>query len=159
HGDAYVTKVTPITADLDKVYSTLMDYRAEGGGDEPEDVRQALADGLSKVNWSSRAAVSANGRKIAQVLFLVGDAPPHDDYKQEPETLVTAEQAVQRDIYINTIQCGSIPTTKPIWQSIAKHGEGQYFAIAQDGGVTAITTPYDPPLAKLGGDIGRTYMA
>ena len=41
HGDQYVTQVLPLTNDLDKVYTTLMDYRADGGGDTPEDVRQA----------------------------------------------------------------------------------------------------------------------
>ena len=30
-GDEYVTKVLPLTNDLDKVYSTLMDYQAGGG--------------------------------------------------------------------------------------------------------------------------------
>ncbi|HUR99213.1 MAG TPA: VWA domain-containing protein, partial [Pyrinomonadaceae bacterium] len=36
NGDEYVTKLLPITEDLDKVYTTLMDYRADGGGDTPE---------------------------------------------------------------------------------------------------------------------------
>src|SRR6185369_6613933 len=45
-GDEYVTKVLPLTNDLDQVYSTLMSYRAAGGGDTPEDVRRALADGV-----------------------------------------------------------------------------------------------------------------
>ena len=54
HGDAYVTQVTPITRDLDSIYNTLMAYKAEGGGDSPEDVRQALADGVHKVGWSPR---------------------------------------------------------------------------------------------------------
>src|SRR5713226_8152037 len=40
-GDTYVTKVVPLSEDLDKVYSKLMDFQAEGGGDTPEDVRQA----------------------------------------------------------------------------------------------------------------------
>src|ERR1051326_6351765 len=74
HGDAYVTKILPITSDLDKVYTTLMEYRAEGGGDTPEDVRQALADGVHQAGWSPKSP------RIAQILFLVGDAPPHDDY-------------------------------------------------------------------------------
>jgi Mg-chelatase subunit ChlD len=73
HGDAYVTQILPVTRDLDKVYETLMAYRAEGGGDTPEDVRQALADGVHKVGWSPRSP------NIAQILFLVGDAPPHED--------------------------------------------------------------------------------
>src|SRR3954447_22308347 len=29
-GDVYVTKILPITEDLDKAYTTLMDYRADG---------------------------------------------------------------------------------------------------------------------------------
>ena len=45
-GDQYVTQVLPLTNDLDKVYSVLMDYQAGGGGDGPEDVRRALADGV-----------------------------------------------------------------------------------------------------------------
>jgi Mg-chelatase subunit ChlD len=32
NGDEYVTKLLAITEDLDKVYTTLMDYRADGGG-------------------------------------------------------------------------------------------------------------------------------
>jgi len=34
-GDNYVTKVTPLSANLDAVYSQLMSFRAEGGGDTP----------------------------------------------------------------------------------------------------------------------------
>ena len=51
-GDQYVTQVLPLTDDLDKVYATLMDYQAAGGGDAPEDVRRALADGVTKAGWS-----------------------------------------------------------------------------------------------------------
>src|SRR5690348_12137956 len=31
-GDTYVSEVLPLTDDLDKVYGTLMSYRADGGG-------------------------------------------------------------------------------------------------------------------------------
>src|ERR1700755_3080626 len=40
HGDKYDTQILPVTNDLDKVYTTLMAFRADGGGDGPEDVRQ-----------------------------------------------------------------------------------------------------------------------
>ena len=43
-GDQYVTQVTPLTEDLDAIYSKLMDFRAEGGGDTPENVRAAEID-------------------------------------------------------------------------------------------------------------------
>ena len=44
-------------------------------------------------------------------------------------------------------------------ESAAQRGEGQYFAIAQDGGVHVVATPYDKKLADLGGRIGGTYLA
>jgi Mg-chelatase subunit ChlD len=152
-GDAYVTQVLPVTNDLDKVYTTLMDFRADGGGDGPEDVRQALADGVHKAGWSKASA------DIAQVVFLVGDAPPHDDYVQVPDTLVTTAHAVKAGMTVNTIQCGADDNTRQIWQTIAQRGEGRFFAIAQDGGVATITTPYDAKLSELGTKLGSTYLA
>ena len=38
-GDEYVTKMTPLTHDLDQVYADLMAYQADGGGDGPESVQ------------------------------------------------------------------------------------------------------------------------
>jgi Mg-chelatase subunit ChlD len=151
--DAYVTKVMPLTNDLDLVYSTLMDYRAEGGGDGPENVRRALADGVQRAGWS------ASSPQVAQIIFLVGDAPPHDDYRDEPDTAVTTAKAVQKGMIINTIQCGQMAGTREIWQRIAQIGQGQYFAIAQDGGVHAISTPYDEQLGQLANQLGGTYVA
>jgi Mg-chelatase subunit ChlD len=153
HGDAYVTRVTPVTRDLDSIYNTLMAYKAEGGGDGPEDVRQALADGVHKVGWSARSP------NIAQILFLVGDAPPHDNYDNEPDTVVSALAAVKAGILVNTIQCGNMSGTDVAWRRISLAGEGQYFAIAQDGGVVAIATPFDAELARLGTEVGGTYLA
>jgi Mg-chelatase subunit ChlD len=149
-GDAYITKVLPLTSDLDQVYSTLMSYRAEGGGDGPENVRRALADGVHNAGWSPRTP------GIAQILFLVGDAPPHEDYQDEPSTASTTADAVRAGMIVNTIQCGNMPGTQSVWQAIAERGEGQYFAIAQDGGVQAIATPYDKELSELGAKMGST---
>ena len=152
-GDQYVTEVLPLTDDLDKVYGTLMDYSAGGGGDTPEDVRRALADGVNKAGWSRSSA------RLAQVIFLVGDAPPHNDYQDERDTLLTAADAVQQGMVVNTIQCGSSPETKQAWEAIAQYGRGQYFAIPQNGGVQTIATPYDEELSRLGTKLGSTYVA
>ncbi len=153
HGDQYVTQILPVTNDLDKVYTTLMDFRADGGGDGPEDVRQGLSDGVLKAGWSKPSA------DTAQVVFLVGDAPPHDDYAQEPDTLTTTASAVKSGMTVNTIQCGADDGTREVWQTIARRGEGRFFAIAQDGGVATVTTPYDARLSELGNKLGSTYLA
>ncbi len=151
-GDQYITQVLPLTEDLDRVYSTLMDYKAEGGGDEEEDVRRALADGVIRAGWSQPSS------NLAQILFLVGDAPPHD-YANEPDPLKTAGLAVKQGIIVNTIQCGASDTTKQVWKAIAERGQGQYFMISQDGGVERISTPYDEQLSQLGTRLGGTYLA
>jgi Mg-chelatase subunit ChlD len=151
-GDQYVTQVLPLTEDLDKVYSTLMDYEAAGGGDGPENVRRALAEGVAKAGWSQSSS------NHAQILFLVGDAPPHD-YADEPDTLTTADLAVKQGIIVNTIQCGDSGATKQTWEAIARRGQGQYFLIPQDGGVATIPTPYDEQLSQLGMRLGGTYVA
>jgi hypothetical protein len=130
-----------------------MDYQAAGGGDAPEDVRRALADGVARAGWSR------SSQQLAQIIFLVGDAPPHNDYIDEQDTLITASVAVQQGMVVNTIQCGTSNETKQVWESIAQHGKGQYFAIPQNGGVQTIATPYDEQLSQLGTKLGSTYVA
>jgi Mg-chelatase subunit ChlD len=151
-GDQYITQVLPLTEDLDKVYTTLMDYRPAGGGDEAENVRRALAEGVAKAGWSQPSS------NHVQILFLVGDAPPHD-YADEPDTLTTADLAVKKGIIVNTIQCGTSSSTKQAWEAIARRGQGQYFLIPQNGGVETISTPYDEQLSQLGTRLGGTYIA
>jgi von Willebrand factor type A domain-containing protein len=151
-GDDYVTKVVPLTDDLDKVYTTLMNYSADGGGDEAEDVRTALAEGVGKAGWSEASS------NVAQILFLVGDAPPQS-YYDVPDPLVTVAKAVDQGIVVNTIQCGNLPETTPVWKAIAHRGQCQYFSIPQNGGVIPISTPYDEQLSQLATDLGGTYIS
>lgn len=152
-GDQYVTQVTPLTNDLDAVYTKLMGFKAEGGGDTPENVRRALADAVHQAGWATPS------NNVVQIVFLVGDAPPHDDYQDEPDTKVTVEQAVRKNMIINTIRCGNSPDTQAVWQQIAHLGTGRYFSIAQDGGVAVIQTPYDKELSALSTKLGGTYLA
>jgi hypothetical protein len=46
-----------------------------------------------------------------------------------------------------------------VWEAIAQKGNGQYFAIEQNGGVRAITTPYDEQMGRLANQLGGTYVA
>jgi len=66
---------------------------------------------------------------------------------------------VKHGIIVNTIQCGMSPTTKQVWEAIARRGQGQYFVIPQNGGVQTISTPYDEQLSQLGNRLGGTYLA
>jgi Mg-chelatase subunit ChlD len=151
-GDAYITRVTPLTDNLDAVYSQLMSFQANGGGDGPEDVRSAMAEAVRLGGWS------APGPRTSQILFLVGDAPPHD-YRNMPSTATSARNAARRGIIVNAIQCGDDGQTTRSWREVAQYGGGEYFAIAQDGGVEHVVTPYDQQLSRLGEQMGSTYLA
>lgn len=140
-GDAYVTKSFPLSEDIDDIYTQLMAFKAQGGGDTPESVNQALHEAVHKMKWSKN-------KDVLKVIFLVGDAPPHMDYKQDIKYAVTCEQAAKADIIINTIQCGRMATTTPIWKEIAAKAEGKFNQILQDGGVLAMVTPFDKDIAK-----------
>jgi Mg-chelatase subunit ChlD len=150
-GDVYVTKVTDLSEDLDRIYAELLAFRAEGGGDIPENVRQGLHDALTKITWSK-------DRSTLRILFLVGDAPPHFDYQDVPTVEELCRSALKAGIIINTVRCGNDGECGRVWKEIADKSEGSYFSIDQTGGVVAIATPYDKPLGELSDKLGRTVI-
>ena len=149
-GDAYVTKVVDLSSDLDSVYATLMDFQAGGGGDSPESVNKALNDAVNTMSWSQ-------GEQAYQVVFLVGDAPPHMDYNEVRYPQIVAN-AMEKGIVINTIQCGNMPMTVEPWSQIASLGHGSFFQVEQAGGAVAYSTPYDEEIATLAAKLDETRL-
>ena len=150
-GDHYVTKVVDLSDDLDSVYATLMDFQADGGGDTPESVNKALYDAVHNISWSQ-------GSQAYQVVFLVGDAPPHMDYQDEMKYPEIVAAAKKKGIVINTIQCGEIPTTAGPWTQIANLGHGKFFQVEQAGSAVALATPFDANLAELSARLDDTRL-
>lgn len=151
-GDAYVTKLFDLTEDLDSIHGHLMGLSAQGGGDFPEAVNQALLEAVTKVKWSS-------SKKTLKMIFLVGDAPPHMDYPGEKQYPEICKLAVTNDIIINTVQCGKHAETARIWQEIGRSSEGSYVQIdAQGGPIVAVATPFDGDLAKINGELAKKTL-
>jgi hypothetical protein len=151
-GDKYVTRVFELNSDIDEVYGHLQSFKADGGGDEPESVNEALAAAVRNMGWSA-------DRKVLKIIFLVGDAPPHSDYPNGPKYQDVCKEAVKKDLIINTVQCGGIASTTPFWKEIAQLSEGNYAAIAQSGNMAVIATPMDAKLAELNREMGTTLVA
>jgi len=151
-GDEYVVKSFDLTNDIDAVYANLSGFRAAGGGDTPESVNEALNEAVTKISWS-------DNKQVLKIIFLVGDAPPHMDYDNAPRYPEVCQAAMKKDLTINTVQCGSIAETAPIWTEIAKLSEGSYAAIEQSGNMVAIATPMDAELAELNRKVGGTIVA
>jgi len=150
-GDTYVTRVVDLSSDLDSMYATLMDFQADGGGDGPESVNQALHDAVHKISWYQQAGTY-------KVVFLVGDAPPHMDYSNDVKYPDTLHAAKTKGIVVNAIQCGHAVDTRPAWQKIAKLGAGRYFQVEQAGNAVAIATPFDEKIANLSEKLDDTRL-
>ena len=151
-GDDYVVQTTPLTEDIQGLYGKLIKLEADGGGDTPESVNEALDVAIKNLQWSS-------GDNVRRIVFLVGDAPPHMDYEQERQYPRILKDAKQRDIIVNTVQAGDMYETTPIWKEIAQYGNGRYMAIPQSGGqVVVIVSPYDDEIIELQGELDRSVV-
>ncbi len=139
-GDAFVTKHVALSQDLDKIYAQLMDIEADGGGDSPESVNQALYESVHQFQWSKHP----NSYKT---IFLVGDCPPHMDYREVkyPQTCIEAQK---RGIVVNTLLMGNDRTAAKIWKQIAQYTSGSYTQIGMDANNINTQSPYDEEISK-----------
>jgi uncharacterized protein YegL len=151
-GDDYVTKVFPLTEDIQDLYGDLLRFKAEGGGDWPESVNEALDTAVTKLKWGQ-------GAKDTRIVFLVGDAPPHMDYRQDRPYKQVIKDARSRGIIVNAVQAGNAEDTTRVWRSIAQLGSGEFIPIPQDGGpVVVIVSPYDDEIYQLQLEIDNTVV-
>jgi Mg-chelatase subunit ChlD len=150
-GDAYVTKIFDLTDDLDAIHGHLMSFKAQGGGDFPESVNQALNEAVTKIDWSK-------DKGVLKMIFLVGDAPPKH-YADDVPYEQTCQLAVKSDIIINTVQCGNHAETEKHWRKICQLAEGSYVQISADGGpVVVVKTPFDEELFKINNELTRNTL-
>lgn len=135
-GDAFITKITDLTTDLDRVYRDLQALNAAGGGDTPEDVNQALNDAIHQCSWAS-------GNQHMRTIFLIGDCAPHLDYPDQKSYNELCQEATQRDIVINTMLMGTNASARHHWQHIAQLAAGDFLETGMDANHVALDTPYD----------------
>ena len=151
-GDEYVTKTFNLTTDVQDLYANLLELKARGGGDWPESVNEALEVGVTKLSWTQ-------GPEVRRIMFLVGDAPPHMDYKQDTKYPEVIRMARYRGIVVNAVQAGGARDTERVWRDIAQRGDGRYIPIPQDGGqILVIETPWDIEIIVLQGRINGTVI-
>jgi len=147
-----VTKQFGLTTDIQDLYAKLLDFRAQGGGDWPESVNEALHTAVTKLDWS-------HGPETTRIVFLVGDAPPHMNYEQDVKYPDIMRLARRKDIIVNAVQAGNARDTRRVWREIAQMGDGEYIPIPQDGGeLLVIETPFDDDIIELQGRINRTVV-
>ena len=150
-GDVYVTEKTDLSSDIYAVYGKLLDYRAQGGGDWPESVNEALSVAVNGLSWTKTP-------ETRRIVFLVGDAPPHMDYAQDVPFTDTLKIAERDGIVVDAVQAGGAADTEIVWKTIAQLGRGDYVKIPQSGGVVTIKTPFDQEILELQLKLNRTVV-
>jgi Mg-chelatase subunit ChlD len=117
-GDEYVTRLIPLTSDLDAFQAELNKVRADGGGDTPEDLQSAMADAVQKVSWNG------DGIRIA---FVITDAPPHLDYGQTYTYVSAVADAKKQGIKIFSVGTGGLNLAgEYVLRQIAQYTSGRY---------------------------------
>ncbi|MDF1562380.1 MAG: VWA domain-containing protein [Deltaproteobacteria bacterium] len=127
-GDAYVLRSFPFTRSLAQATASLLEQRAEGGGDYPEAVELALADALEEHRWSA----SARGR----LLFLVLDAPPRGGAAEVRSLQRSLADAAAKGIRIFPVAGSGVDKdTEFLLRHFAVITGGSYVYLTDDSGV------------------------
>lgn len=125
-GDDYVVRDFEFTKNIDQAIRDLSVQRASGGGDYPEAVTKALANGVSGHQWRSGSE---------KLMFLVLDAPPHrDDAVKELAGII--KSAAQTGIRIIPVASSGVDTdTEYLCRSMAIATGGTYTFLTDDSGI------------------------
>ncbi len=130
-GDIFVTRTFPFTASLGQMQSNLRAQSADGGGDYPEAMDQALNRAVNQA-WRPDAVKS---------LLLVADAPPHDENVAKTWRAVEAARAKRIQI-VPVAASGVGDTAEYVMRAMAAATQSRYIFLTDDSG---IGNPHAPP--------------
>jgi hypothetical protein len=142
-GDAYVTRMLPLSGDLRGFSRQVSGLQAIGGGDTPESANEALHVAINQMSWDSGA--------FAKLAFLIGDAPPHLDYPQDYDYVLEAREAAHRGIQVFTVAASGMDTVgQVVWRQVAAYtGATNLFVLR--GGAGPQSTGAGDPKSSCGG--------
>jgi Mg-chelatase subunit ChlD len=118
--DDFVARATPLTRDIDAIHKKLMSTSVGGGGDYPEHVGRGLHTAID-MDWDTDANTS-------RMLYLVGDAPGHENLQDGYEIETAVAKAKKKKITIHAIGCSGLESGggKKQFASISKKSGGNY---------------------------------
>lgn len=129
--DDYITRTFDFDGDVSTMQGHLSRQRANGGGDYPEAVEQAMARAVA-LDWRDNA--------VRSILF-VADAPPHAD--DVATTWRSAEVARAKRIQIVPVGASGVgPGAEYMMRAMAAVTQSRYIFLTDDSG---IGNPHAPP--------------
>ncbi len=137
--DLFVTRTFDLTAELDDFLDALDLVSAEGGGDYPEAMDEALADALDKPAWRRDGAV--------ELMILIADAPPQVGRQVETPYTTSALAAVARGVKIFPVAAsGTDDQAEYVMRELAFVSGGRFVFLSYgvDGAATGDSTDISP---------------
>ena len=124
--DEYLTRAFPFTPDVNELVEFVGNQYSSGGGDKPEAVDAALEEAL-KLNWREDAL---------KLIFLVLDAPPHEDEATMDKIRAQVKEAAERGIKLIPITASGIDrNTEFLMKFMAILTNGTYVFITDHSGI------------------------
>lgn len=117
-----------LTNDFASVNEFINSQKSIGGNSTPEAVEVALSSAVNEFTWSEDA--------VARIMFLILDAPPHDD----PQTLkrfreLTARASAMGIRIIPLTASGIDKSSEYLMRSLALLTNGTYLFLTDDSGI------------------------
>ena len=126
-GDAYITKPFDFTTNKRDIVDFVKQQSADGGGDYPEAVDEALETALQQ-HWSTDAK--------ARILFLVLDAPPHNEQSNLDLLHSSIQKAAEKGIMVIPITASGVDKpTEFLMRFMALATNGTYTFLTNDSGI------------------------
>lgn len=116
-GDAFLTRTHDFTDDLGAFQQQLARVQAQGGGDMPEALNEALHEVVHGLSWRQDAA---------RLVVLVADAPPHLDYGA-PYYDIDMQAALAKGIKVFAVGASGLdPIGEYVFRQIAQYTAGRF---------------------------------
>jgi hypothetical protein len=147
-GDDYVTRPFALTGDIAALQAALAAQSANGGGDYPEAVDQALAQSVAGFEWRADAV---------KAMLFVADAPPHSNRMAQSWAAAMAARAA--GIHIVPVGASGVADdAEYLMRSMAALTQSRYVFLTDDSGVGLPHQDPDVPcylVTRLDNLVGR----
>lgn len=128
HADEYLTRISRLTSDISVTQSFLAHQQANGGGDFPEAIPEALMATLGAAGWDDNAR--------ARVAFLILDAPCHTDSATIALLHDQVLQAAAMGVRLVPVVCSGLDEAgELLMRSLALATNGTSFFLTDDSGI------------------------
>ena len=134
--DDYITRVYDFDADISRFSQAVADVQADGGGDTPESLNEALHVALNRPDWRGDDAI--------KLVFLVADAPPHLDYAQDYDYAEEMVRAREQGVKIFSVASSGLDRQgEYIFRQLAQQTMGKFIFILYGDGMGGLDTPHE----------------